>query len=146
MSQSFHQIWLHFVWATKNRSNFINSNLKKELVSHIKAYGKQNDIYVEMVNGSSDHVHLLVKMKPTQSPSQIANLLKGESSNWINQNNFLKIKFSWQNGYGVFSVSDSQLNKIRSYILNQENHHQKMTYLKEVDKFVKAYGIKIQTL
>jgi len=145
MSQSFHQIWLHFIWATKNRSNFINSNLKKELVSHIRAYGKQNDIFVEMVNGSSDHVHLLVKMKPTQSPSQIANLLKGESSNWINQNNFLKIKFSWQNGYGVFSVSDSQLNKIRSYILNQENHHQKMTYLEEVDKFVKAYGVKIQT-
>ena len=81
-------------------------------------------------------------MKPSQSPAQIANLIKGESSNWINQNDFIKIKFSWQNGYGVFSVSDSQLNKIRSYILNQENHHQKMTYLEEVDKFVKAYGKK----
>ena len=146
MSQTFHQIWLHFVWTTKNRHNFINSILKKELISHIKEYGKQNDIYVETVNGISDHLHLLVKMKPTQTPAQIANLLKGESSNWINQNDFLKIKFSWQNGYGVFSVSESQLDKVRYYILNQEKHHQKMTYLEEVDKFVETYGTKIQTL
>jgi len=73
---------------------------------------------------------------------KIANLLKGESSNWINQNDFLKIKFAWQNGYGVFSVSESQLDKVRKYILNQENHHRKMTYLEEVDKFVKVYGKK----
>ena len=146
MSQTFHQIWLHFVWATKNRSNFLNSNLKKELISHIENYGKQNDIYVDAINGGSDHLHLLIKMKPIQSPAHIANLLKGESSNWINQKDFLKIKFSWQNGYGVFSVSESQLDKVRYYILNQEKHHQKMTYLKEVDKFVETYGTKIQTL
>ena len=94
MSQSFHQIWLHYIWSTKDRQNFINSNLKKELISHIKEYGKTNNIYVNTINGDRDDLHLLIKMKPSQSPSQLANLLKGESSNWINQYEFLKIKFS----------------------------------------------------
>ena len=145
MSQTFHQIWLHYIRSTKDRQNFINSNLKKELISHIKEYGKTNDIYVDTINGYRDHLHLLIKMKPNQSPSQLAKLLKGESSNWINHKDFLKMKFSWQNGYGVFSISESQLENVRQYILNQEIHHKKMTYKQEVDKFVKTYGIKLQT-
>ena len=145
MAQTFHQIWLHYVWSTKDRKNLINSELKNKLIFHIKEYSKKNDIYVDTLNGISDHIHLLIEMKPSQSPAQIANLIKGESSNWINQNDFIKLKFSWQNGYGVFSVSDSQIKKVRQYILNQEIHHQKMTYLKEVDKFVKTHGLKIET-
>jgi putative transposase len=145
MAQTFHQIWLHYVWSTKNCENLIVPKLRSELIFHIKEYGQQNDIYVDSVNGILDHIHLLIEMKPSQSPAQIANLIKGESSNWINQNNFLKVKFAWQNGYGVFSVSESQVKKVRNYILNQENHHQKVTYLQEVDKFVKAYGIELQT-
>ncbi len=143
MSQTFHQIWLHYVWSTKNRDNLITHKLKNELIFHIKEYGQQNDIYVDTVNGSTDHIHLLIEMKPSQSPAQIANLIKGESSNWINQNDYLKVKFAWQNGYGVFSVSESQLEKVRKYILKQETHHQKMTYLEEVDKFMKVYSLKI---
>jgi len=145
MSQTFHQIWLHYVWSTKDRENLITPKLKNELIFHIKEFGQQSDIYVDTVNGIADHIYLLIEMKPSQSPAQIANLLKGESSNWINQKDFLNGKFAWQNGYGVFSVSESQLDKVRKYILNQEIHHQKMTYLEEVDKFMKAYGLINQT-
>ena len=145
MSQTFHQIWLHYIWSTKDRAKLLNASLKKSLIFHIKEYGQNNDIYIDTLNGSTDHIHLLVEMKPSQSPAQIANFIKGESSNWINQNDFLKGKFAWQNGYGVFSVSDSQLKRIRKYILEQEKHHKKMTYLEEVDKFMKSYGLIKQT-
>ena len=64
MSQTFHQIWLHYVWSTKDRDNLITQKLKNELIFHIKEYGQQNDIYVDTVNGSTDHIHLLIEMKP----------------------------------------------------------------------------------
>jgi REP element-mobilizing transposase RayT len=145
MSQTFHQIWFHYIWSTKDRENLITPNLKKELLVHIKKYAQQNDFYVDTINGISNHIHLLIKMKPSHEPARVANLLKGESSNWINQNDFLKIKFAWQNGYGVFSVSQSQVDKVRDYILNQENHHKKLTYIEEVDKILKTESLKIQT-
>ena len=145
MSQTYHHIWLHYVWTTKNRGKFITPNLKKELIYHIKKYSQQNDIYIDAVNGSSDHIHLLAEMKPNQASAQIANLIEGESANWINQNDFLQVKFAWQNGYGVFSVSASQLKRVRKYILDQEKHHQKMTYQQEVDKFINASEMNIKT-
>jgi len=80
-----------------------------------------------------DHIHLLVKMKPIQSPSEIANQLKGEPSNWINKMKFLETDFAWQSGFAVFSVSESFVNKIRQYIKNQEVHHRHVSYLEELD-------------
>ena len=80
-----------------------------------------------------DHVHLLVKMKSVQSPSEIANRLKGEPSNWINKMNFIKTNFAWQRGFAVFSISESFVNKIRYYIKNQEIHHRQISFLEELD-------------
>jgi len=111
------------------------------LKQHIHDYGDQNDIYMDMVNGGKDHLHSLICLKQAQSPAEVINKIKGESSNWVNKTEYLGVKFAWQNGYSVFSVSASNVKKVREYIKNQEQHHTKMTYLEEVTRFLKAYGL-----
>lgn len=138
--QSFHNIWLHFIWGTKNRKRVITNEIKSKLIHHYFEYAKENDIKIDCINGDVDHLHLLIQLKPNQSPSTIANLLKGESSNWINKNDFIRGKFAWQNGYGVFSVSHSNVGKVRQYIKNQEEHHRRKTFKEEYDEFMKAVG------
>ncbi len=96
---------------------------------------------IDTVNGGFDHIHLLVSINPTQNTSNVVNLIKGESSNWINKNDFIRTKFAWQEGFGVFSVSPKDIELVRNYIKNQEDHHRKMTFKEEVNKFLKTYNI-----
>ncbi len=139
--QSYHKIWMHFVWSTKRREKIIKKELKQKLIYHFKEYGEENNIYVDTVNGEMEHIHLLAGLKPTQAPSDIANLIKGESSNWINSNNFIHGKFAWQRGYAVFSVSESQVDKVRHYIRNQEEHHRRKSFKEELENLLKHHGI-----
>jgi len=142
--QTYHKIWMHFVWTTNKRERIIVKTLMSELISHYKEYGKIKDIYVDTVNGGMEHLHLLVGLKPSQSASEVANLLKGESSNWINKNSFIQGKFAWQNGYSVFSVSESQVEKVRRYIFDQEEHHRRKTYQEEVTEFLNSHSLEIK--
>ncbi len=139
--QSYHKLWYHFIWATKNRERLITAPLKDPLAAHFNKYGESKGFYVDSVNGDMDHVHLLVRVKPTKAPADVANLFKGESSNWINKNNFIRGKFAWQNGYAVFSVSESQLPVIRKYIKNQEEHHRRKSFTEEWDGFMIKHGL-----
>ncbi len=141
VSHSYHKIWLHFIWATKDRQRLMHKEFRSELFLHIKQYAGENDIYLDTINGIADHLHCLVGLHPTLSPAKVVNLLKGESSNWINKNNFLSRKFTWQEGYSVFSVGATRVPKVREYIRNQEKHHRKLTYQEEVERFLKVYGI-----
>jgi REP element-mobilizing transposase RayT len=97
---------------------------------------------VKSINGTSNHVHILLLLNPLYSISDIIKNIKGESSHWVNQNNFLNLKFSWQIGYGAFSVSESDIDKVSKYIENQHKHHKKMTFMEEYELFMKKYGIK----
>ena len=110
-------------------------------MDHIRNYGKQNKINIVEINGVGNHIHLMINQKPVQSASQIANLIKGESSHWVNSNDIISLKFAWQEGFSVFSVSPSHIQRLRKYIINQEEHHRKMTYEDEVKKFLDFYGI-----
>jgi len=141
MSHSYHKIWLHFIWATKDWQRLMKKEIRAKIFSHIKAYAGENDIYLDTINGVADYLHCLVGLRPALSPAKVVNLLKGESSNWINKNNFLSMKFVWQDGYSVFSVSATQVPKVREYIRDQEKHHIKLTYQEEVERFLTAYGI-----
>ena len=132
---------MHFIQTTSKRQRLITKELKQNLIQHYKEYGKEKEVYVETVNGDIDHLHLLISLTPSQVPAKVANLLKGESSNWINRNQFIRSKFSWQRGYSVFSVSESQVAKVRKYIKNQEEHHRKKSYLEEVSEFLKLYHL-----
>jgi REP-associated tyrosine transposase len=141
MSHTYSCILLHYVWTTKDRKPLITKELKPSLVKHIIKYGTENKINIIEINAVRDHVHLLINQKTVQSTSQVANLINGESSHWINSNDFIRLKFAWQEGFSVFSVSPSHVVRLRKYIVNQEEHHKKITYEEEVKKFLDAYGI-----
>lgn len=129
------------IWGTKARHASMLGSAKDQICKHIKANAAEKGIHVDTVNGTADHLHLLVGMKPEQSASQIANLLKGESSHWVNENRVVQSHFSWQEGFSAFSVSASQLERVRQYIRNQEEHHRKMTFQEELEVFFRKYGI-----
>ncbi len=142
MPHTHHKIWLHFIWATKERVPLISDELENRLSKHMKDYATRNEIEIDVINAVADQIHLLITLIPDQSPSRIVNLLKGESSNWINRNNLIKPKFSWQRGYSVFSVSSSNVRKVRKYIEGQKEHHRKRSYLEEVQDFLREYNVK----
>jgi len=93
------------------------------------------------VNGTSDHVHCFVGLKPSMPISDLVRDIKNNSSKFINENKLVKGKFQWQEGYGVFSYSHSQVDHVYNYILNQEEHHQKKTFREEYLEFLNKFEI-----
>ncbi len=135
---------MHYVWTPKDRAAILSNRLIAALIKHYKTkYPKGGDTYVDTANGVDDHFHLLVGQKPVVSASKVANQIKGESSHWINSDDFIPGKFAWQEGFGVFSVSHSQVQRIRDYIKNQQEHHKKITFDEEYRNFLKANDIEI---
>ena len=131
------RIWLHIVWATKNREPFFETiDQRKILFEHILAYGRSKDIHVDFVNGHKDHVHALVSLKATQTVADIVKLLKGESSHWLKQQSIVPAYFAWQTDYFAISVSHNIVDRVRNYIKNQEVHHQARTFAEEYDEFI----------
>jgi putative transposase len=132
--------WLHCVWGTKNRIPFLSGEMKYEVINHIKSNAKTKDIYVDFLNGHSEHVHCLLSLNPDQSLSKVMQLIKGEASFWINKNALTKYKFEWAEEYFGVSVSESHLTKVREYIRNQEEHHKIKTWKEEYEEFMEQYG------
>ena len=122
---SYVQIWIHYIWATKNRRAIISKELKYKLYNHIRLNAKKKGIHIDHINGMENHIHLLVSLNGEQCPSKIAFFIKGESSRWVNKNNLCETKFEWQNEYMAFSVSPTAVPRLRKYIRNQEAHHKK---------------------
>ena len=139
---SFVQIWIHLVWATKNRECTINKTLKPKLLAHIRENAIEKEIRIHFINCVEDHVHALISLGNSQSISKIAKLIKGESSSWVNKNNLLKGKFGWQNEYFGVSISASMVDRVREYIKNQEEHHKRHNFMEEYEDFMQKYGFK----
>lgn len=137
---SWVRIWVHLVFSTKNREPSLHQNIRKQVFQHIKQNAQEKEIWLDCVNGYADHAHCLVSLNKDQSISKVAQLIKGESSFWINQNKLIEGKFIWQDDYWAVSVSESHLKQTREYIFNQEEHHSKTTFKEEVDEFMKKYG------
>ena len=138
----FINIWIHIVWSTKKRKPYLRKEIRQEIFNHIKENAKEKEIFIDFINGYTDHVHCLLSLGSEQSISKIMQLLKGESSFWINKNKLVNDKFEWQNDYYAASVSYSHVDRVREYIKNQESHHQKKTFEQEYDDFVKKQGFK----
>lgn len=134
------KIWVHLIWSTKNREKIITGELKPLLLEHIKENSRSKDIFIDCINCMSDHIHLLISLGREQTISKVVMLLKGESSNWVNRNNFCKGKFEWQDEYIAISVSESVLAKVRGYIINQEQHHRIKSFDEEFKLFIKKYN------
>lgn len=129
------------VFCTKNRVPYLNSKeLRKKVFQHIKANAEEKNIWLDCVNGYTDHAHCLIALGKEQTISKVAQLIKGESSFWINKNKLTADKFMWQDDYWVVGVSESHLESVRKYIRNQEEHHSKISFTDEVDTLMKKYG------
>jgi len=137
------RIWIHLVWATKSRQPFLTKDIRQKVFTHIKENALNKNIYVDFVNGYTDHVHCLVSLNQEQTIAKVVQLIKGESSFWINKNNLCKENFEWQDDYFAVSVSESGVNKVREYIKNQEVHHGVKTFQQEYDEFIEKYGFRV---
>ncbi len=133
------KIWIHFVWGTKSRKPLISTKLKPILINHITENAKSKKIYIDSINGEKEHIHILMSLGASQSISKVANLLKGESSHWVNAQNIIRGKFDWQDEYFAVSVSESMVSKVRKYIRKQEEHHRTKSFKEEYDEFIKNY-------
>ncbi len=141
---SWVRVYIHYVFATKNRTPFLSSReLRFKVFEHIKLNAKEKGIWLDCVNGYHDHIHCLVSLGTTQTISDIARLIKGESSFWINKNKLTKEKFSWQDDYWAVGVSESHLDEVRNYIHSQEEKHREVPFSEEIDVFMKKGGWKI---
>jgi len=136
------KVWIHFVWSTKNRAPFLNSAIRGKVFQHIRENAKEKAIHIDTINGYIDHAHCLVSLSTDQTIRKLMQMIKGESSFWINKNNLCKGKFEWQDEYYGASVSESDLIRVRKYIQNQEQHHLTKTFQQEYEEFISSQRLK----
>ena len=134
------RIWVHLVWATKGRRPLLERGLRARLFEHIKENAERKGIYLDTIGGYLDHLHALISLGSDQTISKIAQLIKGESSYWINKNGLVDVSFQWQEEYYAISVSDSMIEEVRRYIQGQEEHHRKKSFTEEYQEFFERYG------
>jgi len=141
MAGTFSQIYIHYVFAVKGRENLLHKPWRDEVFKYISGIIKGKNQKPIILNGVEDHVHVFVGLKPAMCISDLARDIKNNSSNFINQQRFLKGKFSWQEGYGVFSYAHSQIDNVYQYIVSQEEHHRKKNFKEEYIDFLKRFEI-----
>lgn len=141
MSQSLSKLYVHIVFHIKNPLVSIRKEDKKELFAYIGSIIKDNGSIPILINGMSDHLHILCVMSKNIALAKLTEKIKRHSSRWIKTIGPYYQKFAWQGGYAGFSVSQSLHDKTKQYIENQESHHAKMTFKDELVVFLKEYGI-----
>jgi len=144
MPGTFSQIYIQVVFAVKSRENLINRNWAPELHKYIAGIIKGKNQKPIIVNGMPDHIHAFMGLRPVMSISDLVRDIKSNSTNFINERKFVKGKFAWQEGYGAFSYSHSQIKNVYNYILNQENHHRKETFKEEYMDLLKKFEIEFE--
>jgi REP element-mobilizing transposase RayT len=141
MANTYTQIHIQAVFSVKSRIGLIQSNWKDELYKYITGILQANKHKMIAINGMPDHIHIFFGMRPNQSLSDLMQDIKGNSSKWINDKKLVPGKFEWQEGYGAFSYSKSQVNDVISYIQNQELHHSKKSFLEEYKDFLEKFEV-----
>lgn len=141
MPNTYTQIHIHAVFVVKYRAGMIQNEWKDKLYKYITGILQTHNHKLLIINGMPDHIHILIGMRPTQSLADLMQDIKGSSSKWINENRFTKSRFEWQQGYGAFSYSKSDLKKVILYIQNQKAHHTKKTFLEEYTGLLKEFSI-----
>ena len=141
MPGTYSQIYIQIVIAVKRRENLIGADWKEKLFGYVAGIIKGKEQKSIIVNGISNHLHIFVGLHPSMAVSDLVRDIKNNSTNFINKNKFVRDKFSWQEGYGAFSYSHSQIDSVFNYILNQEKHHKKKTFKEEYIGFLKLFNI-----
>jgi putative transposase len=141
MPNAYSQIYLQFVFAVKGRESLISKNNREELQRYMTALVQNRSSKLLAIYCMPDHTHLFVGIKPTVRISDFIKEIKVESNEFINSKKWIRGRFSWQEGYGVFSYSNSQVDSVVKYVLNQEAHHHKKTFKQEYYELLKEFEI-----
>ncbi len=141
MANSYISCYIHYIFSTKNRENIITPEIEERLWPYIGGIARENKMKALAIGGVEDHLHLLISLPATITIAKAIQQLKGASSEWVNETFGKEKKFYWQVGYGAFSVSSSQLNKVKMYINSQKKHHKKKTFKEEYIGFLKKYNV-----
>jgi putative transposase len=141
MANTYTQIYLHVVFAVSGRAFVIRSERKEELQKYITGIVTQRKQKLIAVNCMPDHTHILIGLKPDAAPSDLIGRIKTGSTNHINEQRWLRCRFSWQEGFGAFSVSHSHLSAVINYIRNQEHHHRRKSFREEYLEFLNRHAV-----
>jgi len=141
MASTFSQIYIQYVFAVKGKENLLQKPWRDEVFKYMSGIIKGKNHKPIIVNGVADHVHVFVGLKPGMSISDLVRDIKNNSSNFINEQKFIKGKFSWQEGYGAFSYGHSQIDTVYQYVANQEEHHKMRTFKEEYIDFLQKFEI-----
>jgi putative transposase len=141
MPQSLHSSYAHIVFSTKDRTPTITGSLEPDLHSYLGGIVKSLKGEPVKINGTADHVHLCIRVSKTVSDSEFLQKLKGSSSRWVNEERKIAGRFSWQAGYGWFSVSPTHVDRVIEYIEGQKEHHRTVGFKEEFREFLERYGI-----
>jgi putative transposase len=141
MANTFSQIYIQTVFAVSNRQSLITAEFEEELYRYITGIVTNNGCKLISINGVADHVHILLGLKPAIALADIVRDVKADSTNFINRERRVRGRFSWQEGYGAFSYSHSQLDTIIRYIQNQKQHHQRSTFKNEYISLLRKFDI-----
>ncbi len=141
MAGTYTNLLYHLVFSTKNRIPLISEKLQQDLYSYIGGIIRGEGGTLLEIGGMTDHVHLLTKLKPTKSVSELLNRIKAKASKWANEEKVKMRKFGWQDGYAAFSVSESQIASVRRYIQDQKKHHRRQSFQEEFRALLEKHGI-----
>ena len=141
MANTYTQIHIQAVFTVQNRECIISNSWREELYKYINGIVQNNNHKLLSINGMPDHIHILFGFRPSQSLSALMQGIKGSSSTWINERKFIRGKFSWQEGYGAFSYSKSEISNVMDYIDNQTSHHKRKTFSEEYLEMLNEFEV-----
>lgn len=140
-SGTFSQIYIQLVFVVKGRENLLKKTFRQEVFKYMSGIVKAKGQKSIIINGVEDHVHLFIGLKPSMRLSDLVRDIKNNTTNFINERKFAVGRFAWQEGYGAFSYSQSHINNVYKYILNQEIHHQKKSFKEEYLELLARFEI-----
>ena len=141
MANTYNQVYIHIVFAVKYRKAVIAQSWRQELYNYIIGLIGNRGHKVYAIGGVSDHIHILISLSPKQAISELVLEVKRASTLWIKEKGYVKHRFAWQGGFGVFSYGKSQIDRVVRYIQNQESHHARQTFMKEYVSFLKLFNV-----
>jgi REP element-mobilizing transposase RayT len=141
MPNTYTQIYIHVVFAVKNRDALISSSWKERLHKYITGIVQNQGHKLIAINTMANHAHIFIGMKPDAALSDLVRDIKRDSTNFVNNEIKLRGKFGWQEGFGAFSYSHSQIDSVVKYILNQEEHHRCKTFKEEYETMLKDFAV-----
>jgi putative transposase len=141
MPQSYASLYYHLIFSTRNRLPLLSEDIAQRMYDYIGGIIKQHDGVLIAAGGIEDHIHLLATISRQQAISDVLRIIKASSSTWIHDTFPSMKNFAWQNGYGVFTVSASNVERVTQYIAKQKEHHQQLSFQEEFVRFLKKHQV-----